>query len=251
MPSLVIQNSNGKSINSVDEWSRPKKGNKHWKDGRSAKELAKAWFRKGTAEVPQEIEALLNSHPSIRGFVPELAIPEFVMHLDNFKGEGRNHDLVLVGQVILVAIEAKADESFGEIISSYLAQVKSKPSSKVPDRINILSQSLWGRPIDQDLGRLRYQLMTGLAGTLTEAKEQLAVKAVFVIHEFISEKVTEKVLQNSKDFEIFVQSFPGMKHVSIRSGHLIDGISIAGGLFVPGDIPVLLGKVATILTDAL
>ena len=38
---------NGHNIHSVDDWLRfapPEKGESHWKDGRSAKELAKAWF---------------------------------------------------------------------------------------------------------------------------------------------------------------------------------------------------------------
>jgi len=58
MSPLLIQSSDGKPIRSIDDWfnlAPPKKGRKQWKDGRSAKELAKAWFRTGRAKVPEEL----------------------------------------------------------------------------------------------------------------------------------------------------------------------------------------------------
>jgi hypothetical protein len=59
---------------SSEEFERtplPKKGDEHWVDGRSAKELAKAWFRGGTLTVPEELLAALHSHDLTRNLVLE------------------------------------------------------------------------------------------------------------------------------------------------------------------------------------
>jgi hypothetical protein len=249
---LLIQNSNGKSIHSVDDWfglAPPKKGRRQWKGGRSAKELAKAWFRTERAKVPEELEALFKSHSSTKDLVLKTAIPEKQTILDGFGGEPRNNDLILIGRAsgapVVVGIEAKADEPFGPIIQEYLKEKKGT-KSKVPDRIKLLLQSIFGRPIDENLGRLRYQLLHGLAGTIIEAKQQGASQAIFVVHEFISEKTKpEKIEQNKVDFERFINSFPQFETYGVSPGILMGPLRVRGGEFVPNDIPVLIGKVTT------
>ncbi len=75
----LIQNSNGQPIQTVDEWEKlapPKEREKHWKDGRSAKELAKAWFRTGGPKVPEELDTLFRSHLSTEDLAIEIAIPD-------------------------------------------------------------------------------------------------------------------------------------------------------------------------------
>ena len=89
-------------------------GARHWKDGRSAKELARSWVRKGYASPPEEMRLLLLE----RAFSVEIAFheakPECVIELDDFGGEHRNCDLVVlcgVGiQCMAINVEAKADE---------------------------------------------------------------------------------------------------------------------------------------------
>lgn len=244
----------GVPIHSVEDWFRfapPKRGSRQWKDGRSAKELAKAWFKTGVPRVPEDLEALFKSHPDTKDLVIEIGIPEMVTRLDNFRGGHRNHDLILVGHVrdirTLVAVEAKADESFGKTIQErYREKVGTR--SKVPERINLLLGSIFGRPIDEELGQLRYQLLHGLGGALIEAKNQGAAQAVFVVHEFISDEVEQdKVDRNAADFERFVRTFPGWEETIIHAGTLIGPIQIPGpgGEFVPADIPFLIGKATT------
>ena len=198
--------------------------------------------------MPDELVALLTSNPATAGLVIEAAIPEMTTQLDHFGGEPRNHDLVILGhareQRVLIAVEAKADESFGKPIHEELELAK--PNSKVPDRIGLLSLSIFGQPIDGDLGYLRYQLLHGLAGTLIEAKKQQADIAVFVVHEFISSETTPaNVARNNADFTEFIRSFAGFSRVSVEAGRLISGIRVPGGPYVPSDVPVLIGKVAT------
>ncbi|WMT42627.1 hypothetical protein RE628_10075 [Paenibacillus sp. D2_2] len=89
------------SIESLDDWlaySPPAKGELHWKDGRSAKELAKAWLRTGKPSIPDELQDLLNSHHDTKGFTWEQATPEVVTKLDDFRGNGRNHDMIIWGR---------------------------------------------------------------------------------------------------------------------------------------------------------
>jgi hypothetical protein len=81
---------------------------------------------------------------------------------------------------------------------------------------------------------------------LIEAKNRGADQAVFVVHEFISDKVEQdKVDQNAADFERFVRTFPRWEESTVRPGTLIGPIQVPGGKFVPGDIPILIGKATT------
>src|SRR2546421_166990 len=61
----------GGRIATLDEWlekAPPKRGEAQWRDGRSAKELARAWLAaRGTGDVPPEVRALLDSRPETQG----------------------------------------------------------------------------------------------------------------------------------------------------------------------------------------
>ena len=187
---ITIKSNDGKVITGIDDWfsfSPPAKGAKQWKDGRSAKELAKAWFRTGKPQMPDELVSLLQSNSLTHGFQAEVGIPEKETVLDDFKGSGRNHDLILIGKTdterILIAIEAKTDEAFGEKIGAYMeSSEQANPRSQVPERIHQLAMGVFGHTNVKDL---RYQLLHAVAGTLIEAKNQGASVAVLVIHEFV------------------------------------------------------------------
>jgi hypothetical protein len=104
-------------------------------------ESARAWLDHDTGPtVPAEITALLDSGQPTRAFLPELVIPELVTELDDFAREHRNHDLVVVGEAVegrtLLAIEAKADESFGDYTVDGYLQVCAKRESEYPDKVN-------------------------------------------------------------------------------------------------------------------
>jgi hypothetical protein len=54
---------------------------------------------------------------------PDEARAECKIRLDDFGGEQRNSDLAILGKVsnkrLLISVEAKADESFGEVVGEY------------------------------------------------------------------------------------------------------------------------------------
>ena len=111
----------GKQINSVDDWysaAPPKSPSLHWKDGRSAKELAK-YMTSTKGYMPKEIEDILvklGCNPNIT-FYGE---PEAVTSLES-RGGGRHHDLLLIQEnEVVVGVEAKSDEDFGKVVHKEL-----------------------------------------------------------------------------------------------------------------------------------
>src|SRR3990172_800679 len=111
----------GQEIVDWRSWPRPKERGQ-WRATRSAMELARAWFTAPVPIVPTEIANLLASHPLTTGALLREGWPELRTPLP-YPGEGRNHDLVLVGQAgeqpILVSVEAKVDETMGPEVGAY------------------------------------------------------------------------------------------------------------------------------------
>jgi hypothetical protein len=249
---VTIKTDDGKDITSIDEWfsfSPPAKGAIQWKDGRSAKELAKVWFKTGQPQMPDELVSLLLSHPITHGFQADIGIPEKETVLDDLGGKGRNHDMVLIGKNdsgrILVAIEAKADETFGEIIGTYLeSSVRANPRSRVSDRIHQLAMGVFGHTNVTDL---RYQLLHAVAGTLIEAKNQEASVAVLVIHEFVpADGKSDKARENEKDLAKFIERLSDGLY-TLLPGRLIGPFHVPGGGKIPIKIPLYIGKIETVV----
>ena len=198
--SIVLLAPCGRRIYSFDQWRRfapPASGDAQWKDLRSAKELARAWFSGLEPEVPKECRELFETSAATRGLRIKTIFAERQAPLDG-RGRGRQHDLLAHGMVddrrIVVAVEGKADESFGPAIGEYLAEVSAKNEARrrenrqlsaVPERINELSVRVFGRPVDALISTLRYQLLHATAGALIEA--QRANVAVLVVQEFVSD----------------------------------------------------------------
>jgi hypothetical protein len=185
-------------VRSLDDWRRsapPKKRRLHWKDGRSAKELARSWLRLGYPAPPLELVDILETTFG-SGIVFESAEPECVVRLDNFRGEQRNCDLVVRCSVgprpIVISIEAKADESFGDCYVGDYYDRKLGTRSNIPKRIERLSKQLFGRDLDNDIRELRYQLLHSSVAALIAAKKQSAACAVLLVHEFLSECLDRK-----------------------------------------------------------
>ena len=113
---MNLTRADGTPINKWEDWTPPKH-EKHWKSGRSAMELARAWFRVGqNAAPPEELIELLSSHERLTNLEFIQGTPELVTQLPQ-KGEGRNHDLHFICKTplerVTFCIEAKADEPFG------------------------------------------------------------------------------------------------------------------------------------------
>jgi len=166
----------------------PEKGAEHWKDGRSAKELAKYFTAEGGTRIPTAIKELLETY----GVKDEqfICYPEHETKFDDFKGNGRKHDLLMVHKDIIIGIEAKAGEELGRTIQNEIerannaAQLRSSGKTNLPDRIKGLAKSIFDDDNLLQIHNLRYQLLHATAGTLCEARERGVSRAVLLILNF-------------------------------------------------------------------
>lgn len=240
---LVLYDIKGNKITCWDEWSRPKRDDQ-WVSGRSAMEMAKAWFRNDHLAPPDEMLKLLSSYSRLDGLELTKGIPEKVTPLP-MRGEGRNHDLWLQGRIsfenVTICIEAKADEPFGnDTVGEYLKKAEKRiengESSGVPKRIETLLKIV-GRDF-MDWDGIKYQLLTAICGTILQAKKDQSKLAIFIVHVFHTNKTTTKNLhKNSEDFSNFLKVF------GIDSSENSDNFIF--GPIVIDDIDCLIGKVIT------
>ena len=199
---------------------------------------------------PREVADLLESHPVGTGLKLVEGIPEHVTPLPE-PGEGRNHDLLLLGHGgsgnIVISVEAKVDESFGETIGTYCnsASHSDKPT-RAPQRIKTLLAMAFGaeaRPDADPWRGLRYQLLTAVTGTAIEAASQKVSTAVVVVHEFRTESIdAEKAQTNASDFATFVGVLLGLPPNTVVPGRLYGPVVLAQGKHLERPVDLFIGK---------
>jgi hypothetical protein len=202
--------------------------------------------------VPVELQELLSTHPDIDGAVFLEAIPEHKVAFDDIPGKQRNTDLVCIAeranQRIAISIEAKADEPFGELVANVL---RTPPPSRRPERIKRLCQALLGYQLGDlpGIGELRYQLFYGVAAALAYAGQVNPSHALFIVHEFVTPSTkTERLNANERDLHNFLSLLaPGAAPLGRR---LYGPVRVPGNLYIPGGIPIYLGKLRTAIGTA-
>lgn len=247
MSGTELRDREGRVIQDWRDWTRPKAADRHWKPGRSAMECARAWFTSPVPIVPPEVQALFGSHARLRGLALTHGRPEHITPLPE-RGEGRNHDLHLVGQTaedrITVCVEAKADEPFGDnTIGRYWSDMRRRRDdgqpTRAPERVEQLLALLAGpqvAPTDPAWSDVGYQLLTASAGTVLQARADGSSVAVLVVHEFKTTATdAQKHARNAADYARFVSALCGVPADGVR-----DGLVYAGGS--SPDLPLLVGK---------
>lgn len=265
---MRIFNEEGRPIESMADWEHragPKRDDQ-WKSGRSAFELAHAWIGTGKPRMPDELRVLLDSRPETCGLLVETVTPEKQIRFDQHGGEPRNADLAFVARTatnlkIAVTIEAKADEPFGATVAQTAAdaleRLTAKPSSQGVERVSDLVRSILPRRRKQEkqvppepqipkAGDLRYQLLTGTAGTLAYAHQNGASVAVFLIHEFMtSETRAAKHTKNALDYYAFLHRLTGVPPGERDTTPSLKWFTVPGApLFAEGS-RLLIGKLVT------
>jgi hypothetical protein len=243
-------------IASLDDWfehAPPKRGARHWRDGRSAKELARACCGEAGTQLPLELEHLLK--PLIGVLEHAQGWPEARLAMDSLQGEPPNLDLALHLEgsegSISVAVEAKADESFGARVDSLLLKaarrIAADEVTKAVERVQTLALALLPRWVDglPHLGDLRYQLLTGAAGALSLAREHGTSRAAFVVYEFIDQTRTSptKRRRNRQDLDSFVARLTNGEVTHLRRGDLLGPLRVPGTDLIPGSVDLYLGKI--------
>jgi hypothetical protein len=248
---VELSQPDGTPIKKWEEWTRPKRSY-HWKPGRSAMELARAWFKHDRINIPKEVIGILSSHDRLKGFNFSKGIPEFVTPLPE-RGEGRNHDLYINGttsnESFTLCIEAKADEPFGNqsVAEYYLSAIRKRQhgvKTKAPDRINTLLSFVGENNFDTKKSAwsgVRYQLLTAICGTAIQATKDSSTLGILVIHEFQTDNTTKDNLKrNAHDFEFFMRVFLNAPEFTIKPGNLVGPIKVDG-------IDCLIGKISSIV----
>ncbi len=111
----------------------------------------------------------------------EQATPEYLARFDSYPGNPSNLDLGITGYLkrsslkegLFVGVEAKVDETFGGTVKSrYSSAMKTREAGKntnAPERVKgLLSNyfSVEDLPCSSKFAGIRYQLLTGTAGTV-------------------------------------------------------------------------------------
>jgi uncharacterized protein DUF6946 len=252
---MVIVGKNGIPISTVDQWytAAPPKGREaHWVAGRSARELANAWCGPTGACVPAEVDQLLHSHADLVTVVVERAFPERQIRFDDLPGEPRNADLAIEARdrtgVVAITIEGKADESFdrpvGAVLQAAAHRIAADERTGAVARVEALSAALlppWRAGLAR-LGDLRYQLLTGIAGTLAWARDIGGSRAVFVVHEFVTNQSRDgKHAQNAADFNRFLERLSDGVTRDLSVGVLVGPLHVPGNRQTPS-VPLYIGK---------
>lgn len=249
-------NKSGVALATLQDWKEragPKGKDHHWVDGRSAKEFARAWIEAGPDHVPHEIQCLLSSHSDFGALKTWNAEPEVRLYFDDFQGEPRNTDLLLLPEHrrFIVAIEAKADEVFSETVADTLTAALERrlenARSNGIKRVEQLVEALFvKREGDAPrIGALRYQLLTACAGVLCEAEKTGCERALMVVHEFVTDESQDRLHErNARDLDAFIARVSRGLDSSIAAGEIRGPYTVPGRpLSISKERRLYIGKV--------
>lgn len=252
---IVLRRRDGRPILDWQDWEAPKE-DYQWKAGRSAMELARAWFTSPAPIVPKELRDLLASHSLTMGVRIEEGYPELMTPLPE-RGEGRNHDLVLRGKSggtrTTICVEAKVDEPFGDqSVEDYWTVARKKREradlrpTRAPERIEALLRLVFGVGASPDRapwGNLRYQLLSAIAGTVLQAVHDESFFAIFVVHEFHTLEMNQELAErNRSDYEHAVRTLIGNFNLEVEAGRLYGPIRIHPEPIGKKDVELFIGK---------
>ncbi len=148
-----------------------------WRDGYSAKELAKSWI--DAQDFPSLVRSVLATCPDYRD--AEL-IEGLFERKTSLRSPGRasQTDLLVFAQtpsgLKVIGVEGKRDEPFGERVTDW------NTSAGKQRRREVLCRYLELDP--PDCGHLRYQLFHRTVATLFEADLAQAREALMLVHSF-------------------------------------------------------------------
>ena len=207
-------------ITSVDDWrtyAPPKNQKTQWKDGRSAKLLAQYVLSKNFASDMSRIIKSCGFNASSTLFCE----PEFNTSLP-CSGSGRNHDLLIDGRDFVIGVEAKVSEPFGNTIGKEYNDNSENKQNRVEKLLKYIDKSF------DDAKDYKYQLLTGLVGTMLEAKKRKKNKCLFLVILFAGDVETSgnTLKGNEIDFNDFRSKLLGFPSHDDSKIYNIDGVEI-------------------------
>ena len=210
-------NKKEKKIKSVREWYKyapPQNPKVQWKEGHSAKLLARYVLSENFAsdmtkilnECGIKLPSALNCEPEVNTKLPHGSM-------------GRNHDLLIVDSDFVIGAEAKASETFGNKIECEY----NKSGIEKRNRINKLLEYI-GKSKEEAINN-KYQLLTGLVGTLLEAQRNNKSRCIFLIIIFKGD-IEGNSGNNDSDFKKFCEEILGASSNGGKRHFIIEGHDI-------------------------
>jgi hypothetical protein len=254
---------NGKPITTIEEWCAELNEREKGKfvPFYSAYETARAWTEPN--RIPPAVADLFTREP-LTGFCLRRAVVEAKTWFDAYGGP-RHHDLLLTARheqddrVAVIGIESKVNEDFGGTLNGECKAAVAKGErggyeSKFPARLHELSFSLLnrnlppGEPYHPEDARLRYQLLSALAGTLVEADIAHADVAMVLVHEFqtpVSKPGVEK--RSSSRIEELLRRSGRAQTDELPLGKPLGPFTVRGGGKIPTGNGFYIAKVRTVV----
>lgn len=203
----------------------PKGKEKQWKDNYSAKELAK-FATNESGVFTKFITNLVKSQLGQRISASFEGEPEYDTYLPPTKNGPRNHDLCLWNKDLVIGIEAKVNEAFGNSIGEEYNKAELANRQDMIYRIKWLLETLAPNSTlkDSTISNLRYQLFTATAGTLLEAYNRGLSKCIVLVLSFREQTMTPNK-KNDEEFKAFVNFFC-REHTSNKKCFTVNGKEI-------------------------
>lgn len=210
---------------------------KQWKDGRPARELARAWWPAGRrASEPDEFAALLDS-----GGFAGLTLTTVHVHAGIAVDDTTYlADLAITAHCqdgpVAIVVKAVADERFGDRLGNVLVdaarQIGRDEPSPVVARVQRLAAQLlptWQEGLPH-LEELRHDLLMGAAATMAFAESINATRAVYIVHELVHLDRTKESdrRKNREDLDLFVRRLSHGEEQRLTRGVLLGSIAVPG-----------------------
>jgi hypothetical protein len=149
-------------------------------------------------------------------------------------------------------VEAITVGHFGEPIGAYLERVAAKTSrlgqrTGLPQRVDTPLKMIFGQQASAGAipwNGLRYQLLSGVAGTVIQAAIDQAAIGVFLIHEFLTEAVDRerRVPENEAAFVDFIKTLSRSSAIDVMSGKFYGPYEVRKSDHLVRDVKLLVGK---------
>lgn len=156
---------------------------KHWKDGKSAKELATSWVDAEATPrgLPPKVAALLDTVPSLAGATLLLGIPEHKVELPS-PGRPSQNDLWAIlrspAGLVSLAVEGKSGEPFDRPLEEWLKDASPGKNARLAGLCDLLGAT------SAPPGNLMYQLFHRTASAILEAERWGLQEAMMLVHSF-------------------------------------------------------------------
>ncbi|MCA1542440.1 hypothetical protein I6F18_20995 [Bradyrhizobium sp. NBAIM32] len=182
----------------------------HYRDGRSMAEAAKCWCA-ANGSLPDSISKAVGSN--------ELTTAHFEYPTRVWGGGVSMTDIMAFVPDGIVAVEAKVDEPFDELVSSWIFKEEHKNSESPPHRTAVVERYANALRLNSaQLFDIRYQLLQRTLAAALTARENSVPKAWMIVQSFSPAGAPIKS-QNREDFDRFVElvgSAPTIEDVQVR-----------------------------------